>query len=110
MAVVSMATRGKYDTDSVTTTRCSLTVEVTRSVGCRAHLLKSDYSGDAMNHTYLVMQDCSEEFILQFHYRHLKLLLTTRGPTVAPAVLLIYALLFSRFRLWLSFPFLFFLP
>lgn len=53
MAVVCMDTEGKYDMDGVTTTRCSVMVEVRRSVSYRAHLVMLDFSGEALNHTYV---------------------------------------------------------
>lgn len=54
MAVVSLVTKGKHDMNSVTTTRCSLMVEVRRSVIYRDHLVMLDFSGVALSSTHLV--------------------------------------------------------
>lgn len=54
MAVVSMVTKGKCDMNGVTTTRCSLMVEVRRSVIYRLHLVMLDFSGMALSYTSLV--------------------------------------------------------
>lgn len=48
MAVVSMVIEGKYDMNGVMTTRCSLMIDVRRSVSYRARLVMTNFNGEAL--------------------------------------------------------------
>lgn len=50
MSVVNMDTEGKCDMNGITTTRCSLMVEVRRSVIYRLHLVMLDFSSVVLSY------------------------------------------------------------